>query len=199
MKRRGRPPLAKSPTKGFIFKAASALFHSNGYKKVSVEEICAKAGASKMSFYRHFPDKSSLAMLIIESFFEHEMIWADTLLEEKIPFDEKLNHLLKRRKENQSRLGTVFLEEFSQSKAEGQQQFWEKWKNRIDQTNVNFLRQGQSLGVISSQLTPEVFLYFIRKRNEWLLDPELKKISPNAKERFEIVNDFFYFGMKSKR
>lgn len=41
--------------------AATELFCASGYFPVSVEDIAAAAGVSRMTFYRHFPDKAALA------------------------------------------------------------------------------------------------------------------------------------------
>ena len=52
MKQRGRPKLKELPTRRFILEAATLLFREDGFKRISIERICQRAGISKMSFYR---------------------------------------------------------------------------------------------------------------------------------------------------
>ena len=69
-------------------------------------------------------------------------------------------------------------------------------QQRIDTMNLRFLELGQQEKVISKNIKPAIFLLLIQKRNELILDPALITLAPNFEERFLIVNEFFYFGLK---
>lgn len=57
-KRLGRPP---DPGKvEAILDAGWALFLASGFEAVSVEAVAAEAGVSRVTFYKHFPDKAAL-------------------------------------------------------------------------------------------------------------------------------------------
>ena len=47
-------------TKSKIVEAAWQLFYEKGYERTTVEEIIAKSGTSKGSFYHYFSSKDSL-------------------------------------------------------------------------------------------------------------------------------------------
>ncbi len=49
-----------------LLSAAAAAFCASGYFAVSVEDIAAKAGVSRMTFYRHFAGKAALAIALFE-------------------------------------------------------------------------------------------------------------------------------------
>ena len=49
-----------SMTKKYIFEAFHILLTKQKYDKISVCEICTKAGVSRMSFYRNFESKDDL-------------------------------------------------------------------------------------------------------------------------------------------
>lgn len=55
-----------SSTKQNLVVAALDLMSSNGYGSMSVDGICAAAGARKGSFYHFFPSKSDLAIAAME-------------------------------------------------------------------------------------------------------------------------------------
>lgn len=198
MKQRGRPKLEELPTRQFILEAAMLLFREKGFKKTSVEEICQRACVSKMSFYRSFKDKIQLFITIFTPFLEEELAWSELLLLHEIPFRTKLDELLKRRKENAlAPFTALFLELYPTENLE-LHAFAREMQQRIDTLNLRFLRQGQKEKVISKNIKPAIFLLLIQKRNELFIDPALVALAPNFEERFLIVNEFFYFGLKGR-
>jgi AcrR family transcriptional regulator len=50
-----------------IMETARDLFWKHGLKRVSIEEICQKSGVSKMTFYRHFDNKTELAKAVFDN------------------------------------------------------------------------------------------------------------------------------------
>jgi AcrR family transcriptional regulator len=52
----------KEDSRERLLTAALARFCRDGYVAVSVEEIAAEAGVSRVTFYRHFTDKAALAV-----------------------------------------------------------------------------------------------------------------------------------------
>jgi len=195
MGKRGRPPLQESPTRDFLLQAAKNLFSQKGFHSVSVEEICRHAGASKMSFYRHFKDKTHIALIRMQAFIAEEQSWAEALLASDRLFPEKMNLIYIKRFEHAKKVGDQFLLDFFALLDPGVISFKRKLEKETTKLNLQFLSQGQKVGLISQKVKPKIFLFFIQKRNELLMDKELEKLCPNREEKFTIVNDFFYFGL----
>src|SRR5678816_3428725 len=55
-----RMPRPSEPTRARIVQAASALFYNEGIRRVSVDEVAAKAGLTKRTLYYHFKSKDDL-------------------------------------------------------------------------------------------------------------------------------------------
>lgn len=53
-------PRPSEPTRERIVQAASALFYNEGIRRVSVDEVAAKAGLTKRTLYYHFKSKDDL-------------------------------------------------------------------------------------------------------------------------------------------
>ena len=53
-------PRPSEPTRERIIQAANALFYSEGIRRVSVDEVAAKAGLTKRTLYYHFKSKDDL-------------------------------------------------------------------------------------------------------------------------------------------
>lgn len=59
------PPAARpraAPARQKLLDAALALIREKGYASTSVDDLCARAGVAKGSFFHHFKDKPSLAV-----------------------------------------------------------------------------------------------------------------------------------------
>jgi TetR/AcrR family fatty acid metabolism transcriptional regulator len=65
-------------TRRRIFDTALALLVKKGYDRVTVDEICAKAGVSKGTFYHHFASKDQA---ILEEFLKIDQYYAEILPE----------------------------------------------------------------------------------------------------------------------
>ena len=45
---------------------AERVFRERGFRKITVEELCADLGMSKRTFYRHFPDRDALVVTLVD-------------------------------------------------------------------------------------------------------------------------------------
>jgi AcrR family transcriptional regulator len=69
MPRTSQPSAARAR----ILKTASDLFYSKGYRATGINEIIAKSGVAKQTFYDHFPSKESLAYAYVQQMNEREL------------------------------------------------------------------------------------------------------------------------------
>ncbi len=52
-------------TRSRIIAHADRVFRERGFRKVTVEELCADLGMSKRTFYRHFADRDELVVAVV--------------------------------------------------------------------------------------------------------------------------------------
>lgn len=64
-----------APTKEKLIESAVALFMEKGYASTSVDEICAKAGATKGSFFHFFKSKDELGKTAMRVFADRQLAW----------------------------------------------------------------------------------------------------------------------------
>ena len=70
-----------SEARARILEAAHELFTMRRLRAVPVEEIIARAGVAKMTFYRHFRSKEDLALAVIA---RHETLWTREWFEAEV-------------------------------------------------------------------------------------------------------------------
>jgi AcrR family transcriptional regulator len=75
-----RPP-QPSEARARILEAAYDLFTMRRLRAVGVDQIIAKAGVAKMTFYRHFRSKEELALAVIA---RHETLWTRDWFEAEV-------------------------------------------------------------------------------------------------------------------
>ena len=74
-----------------IIENAYHLFMKYGIKRVSVQEICETAGVSKMTFYKHFKNKTDLAKALIERVMQTSMQQYNEIMAQDAPFIDTEN------------------------------------------------------------------------------------------------------------
>src|SRR4051794_889117 len=98
--RRGRrvaPPakvVRASKKEAQLLATAEDLFKRYGIKRVSVTEICAAAGVSKVTFYKFFPDKVALAKRVLDDLGDRNLARIDEIEARDVPFPEKVAALI---------------------------------------------------------------------------------------------------------
>lgn len=75
------PSEAKLKADRKLIVAASELFYRRGFQAVSVDEITALAGVTKMSLYRHFASKDDLAAACVASAAQEDFELIDSIAE----------------------------------------------------------------------------------------------------------------------
>jgi AcrR family transcriptional regulator len=89
---KGRPgrPGRTEKTRKRIIAYADRVFRDRGFRKVTVEELCADLGMSKRTFYRYFPDRDELVTAVaVEVFERHQPAILENLTSDG-PVDEIL-------------------------------------------------------------------------------------------------------------
>lgn len=74
-----------------LLAAALDLIWMSSYGGVSVDDICAKAGVKKGSFYHFFPSKADLALAAYEEHWQHKQPQLDALFSAQFPPLERLS------------------------------------------------------------------------------------------------------------
>ena len=89
-------------TRKRILSHAGRMFREQGFRKVTIEGLCADMSMSKRTFYKHFPNRDALVeAFVVERFEEFAPLILENLNSQKpvdeilkVHFDLMLNHFL---------------------------------------------------------------------------------------------------------
>ena len=177
-----------------IVQAADQLFKKFGIKKVTVEEICQEAGASKMTFYKYFANKIELVKYLWQQMTDDSIQKLDELDRRDIPFTEKIKIMLKMKEEATSQMGNQYIRDYLEIIPE-LLSFYNQIFSQVMVKFMDMIRRAQERGEVRKSMRPEFFLAVVRKMMELAKDEQLASIYSDYTEFALEVNNFLYYGI----
>jgi len=182
----------KSKKREQIVETAKNLFMRHGIKRVTIEEICKKAGASKMTFYKYFPNKIELVKHIWKNMQDEGFNKLDEIDEMDISLPEKIQLMFSWKQEYVSNISDIFIEEILTIHMEHFDM--EEYRKRF----VQFIVGAQKRGEVRPEIRPEFFIAVLDKLQELAIDEELIRKYPNFIEFNREIKDFLWFGLYAR-
>ena len=178
-----------------ILASARDLFWKYGFRRVPIEEICRHAGASKMTFYRFFPNKIELAKAVFDEETARGLERFRTILREESSSAEKIRKIFLLKMEGTNNISKEFLQDFYGNAEVGLKQYIDQ-KTRDSWNEVlSDFRYAQEQGWFRRDLKPEFLYYFSQKVGDMLTDEKLLSLYPTAQELIKEVTNFFAYGI----
>ena len=187
-----KPVRKKSKKREQIIETAKDLFMRHGIKRVTIEEICKKAGASKMTFYKYFPNKMKLVKHIWGKMQEEGFNKLDEIDAMDIPLPEKIQLMFSWKQEYASNISDIFIEEILLTHMEHFDM--EGYRKRF----MRFIENAQERGEVRREIRPEFFIAVLDKLQELAFDEELVKKYPSFIEFNREIKDFLWFGIYAR-
>jgi AcrR family transcriptional regulator len=184
---------AKVSKTDLIQEAACELFWKHGFKRVSVEEVCEKAGVSKMTFYRFFTNKVELAKAVYEKVSNKGIASFKEIMLAEIPAEEKMKRILLLKQEGSNQISNEFLADFYTSKELGLKDFVEAKTTEMWHMMLADFKEAQQNGTFRKDFKPEFLLFVAQKLTELFNDPALLSLYDNPQDLvMEFANLFIY-------
>lgn len=178
-----------------IVAAARELFWKYGFRKVSVEEICQKAGLSKMTFYRHFSNKTELAKRIFDKIFDDAYLQFMEILEQNSSPEEKLQKILMMKVEETNNISRDFIQDFYSMREPELAEYMNSRTQQAWQNVLEGFRKAQADGTFRADFKPEIMLlmsnYFVNMMN----DPSIIVLYSSPQELLMEISKLFVYGI----
>ncbi len=175
---------------------ARELFWKHGLKRVSVEEICEKAGVSKMTFYRHFDNKTELAKAICLKVVEDSRQQFSSIIHDEATTPaQKLELMIKMKLDGTNEISREFLNDFYSSQETGIAEFIATLTARVWSEMITDFRTAQEKGWFRKDFKPEAFFIMSQKLIELLNDEGFQRLFSTPQEMVLEMTRMFTYGI----
>ncbi|UCF04076.1 MAG: TetR/AcrR family transcriptional regulator [bacterium] len=176
-----------------IVETAKDLFMRFGIRRVTIDEICRTAGASKMTFYKYFSNKIALLKEIWNGWLEEGYRRLEEIDGMEIPFREKLAEIIEYKMNLLSEIGPEFLDDVLHG-GEELREFVQEMRQRNILRFMKYVHEAQERGDMRA-IRPEFFLSVLDKIQELAEDERLRKLYNDDMEFIREIQNFLFFGV----
>jgi AcrR family transcriptional regulator len=175
---------------------ARELFWKHGLKRVSVEEICEKAGVSKMTFYRHFNNKTELAKAVYTKVVEDSRRQFKAIITNKSTTTaEKLELMIKMKLDGTHEISREFLNDFYSSPEPEMTEFVAGISYRVWNEMIKDFAKAQEEGWFRKDFKPEAFFIMSQKLSELVSDDNFQQLFSTPQEMIMEMTRIFTYGI----
>ncbi|MBN2274897.1 MAG: TetR/AcrR family transcriptional regulator [Bacteroidales bacterium] len=178
-----------------LLQTARALFWKHGFRRVSVEEICKKAGVSKMTFYRFFPNKLELAKKVFDHVVDEAVQVFKNIMAEDTSSSEKIKKLIRLKLDGTNDISREFLADFYNCPELGLASYIEEKTKNTWAVLMEDFRKAQKKGWFRKDIKPEFYFYMAQKLGEIYNDKQLSALYHNPQEFIMEIVNFFMYGL----
>lgn len=183
------------PKKRQIMDAGKKLFWKYGFKRVTVEEICADAGVSKMTYYKYFSNKMELAKAIMKKTVDETLDRYKKIMRSDIPFTEKVELQLQMKMEGTVDISSEFMDDLMiHGEPELMGYMSEMTQKVLAIVHTDYV-SAQEKGEIRKDVKPEFIIYFLNHIYDMLKDEALLKMYQDPNELAMELTRFFFYGV----
>jgi len=178
-----------------ILRIGKGLFYKYGIKRVSVEEICAKANVSKMTFYKFYNNKIDLVKKIYELETTKAMKIYRSIMDSNIPFVEKVEKSMELKRAQTKNLSQEFYNDILKSDNDELKEMFSNALNKNMQIILNDYIKAQKEGEVRKDIKPEFIMFFMNHMMEMAQDHRLAGLYSSPNEMIMELNNFFFYGI----
>ncbi|UCG53414.1 MAG: TetR/AcrR family transcriptional regulator [Candidatus Latescibacterota bacterium] len=187
------PKNKTSEKRNRIVEAGAELFRKHGIRRITVEEICREAGASKMTFYKYFENKYELLKHIWNTWIDEGYATLEEIDTMDIPFTDKLQKIIEYKSEQLSRVSAEYMDEVLHGDPE-LTEFMRHAQSRNAELFLAFLKKAQARGDMR-KIRPEFLMAALDNLNEIARDDKLASLYPSHVEFIQEIQMFLFYGI----
>lgn len=177
-----------------ILKAGHDLFWKHGFKRITIDEICEKAGVSKMTFYKYFTDKQDLAKKVFDKAVEDGYERMRAILNDESPGPEKIRKLIIMKMEGTNDISPEFIKDFYTGSGELKKHVEEKTKKTWELIIKDFTVL-QEKGIYRKDIKPELIIKIQLKLVELLDDISVTSLYDSHQDLLMDFTRFMFYGV----
>lgn len=178
-----------------IMASARDLFWKHGFRRVSIEEICQKADVSKMTFYKHFPNKTELAKTIFNDVILEAEQRFSQIMKEDIPGAEKMKKIIQLKIEGTNDISQEFLQDFYSGTVPELQAYVAERTHKTWDNVINDFKVAQKAGIIRKDFKLEFLVKVQNKLIELMDDESLASLYDSRQDLILEFTNLILYGI----
>lgn len=189
------PAETANKKRALLIATARDLFWKHGFKRVSIEEICAKANVSKMTFYKFFPNKIELAKTVFSSESDAGLEKFKSILREKNSPLETLQKIVQLKLNGAEAISKDFLQDFYNDNDEGLKDFVMETSRKAWLQIVEEIREAQRHNLFTNRIRPELLIHVTQSLGSLVTNQELLNYYTNPRELIGELTHLMAYGL----
>lgn len=178
-----------------ITSTAKDLFWKYGIKRVSIEEICKEANVSKMTFYKHFPNKIELAKYILDKVFHEGLETYKNIMNSDLSFHERVEQVMIMKMKNSNDISPEFLNDVYKNNTLEIQDHMNQFVAQSFMLFRTDMEKARAKGEIRQSVNVDFLMAVLNKLIEIGLDESTQQMFENPQEMIRELVKMFYFGV----
>ena len=181
-----------------ILKTGKDLFWKFGFKRVTIEEICKKAGVSKMTYYKFFTNKIELVKILMNDILRVSMDKYKLIMASDIPYPEKVVALIHLKKDQIEHMSSEFFKDYVQSDDPEMISYLQQLSGESMQMFTDDFRKAQENGDIRNDLKIEFIMYIMNHLVEMAQEDTLLNMYEEPQDLVMEITNFLFYGILNR-
>jgi len=177
-----------------LMNTARELFKEKGFKAVTIEEICQKAGVSKVTFYKHYKNKNDLALALIKIIYEEAFAEGTKILNSTKPHRTRLHEFLEWKVKKLEVFTPPMLRDLKDMDPSLTAFIQSKSKDSLI-IFKNFIINGQEEGVFRKDINIPFIIHIITSLTNIFFKEDLEQYFDSYEKFTREFLDFLFYGM----
>ena len=174
--------------------ASWELIRNRGFKATKVQDICAEAGVSKMSFYYYYKNKHEIFEEVLDDFFNSVIESSKSMMEKDIPFREKIMELVNWKADFVKTMSPQFVEELYISGGP-YVELMKQVMMRVQKMTFDFYRDGKDKGEINRTVDVRVIMFWMNIVSDMIVEGKFNDLFDDPKEMNKQIRDLMLYGV----
>ncbi len=175
---------------------ARELFWKHGFKKVSIDEICRKAGVSRKTYYTYYSNKSALVVFLLEDITDKMFTMYDALInDETKSMSDKMQEMLNMKFQMNQDFSLEFVSDFFHPDSADVLEYFNKIVAKSLEMTRKFFVDAQEKGEMNPDLNIDFVMWNLQKQLEICSAPEVIAMFPDAESMSRQISELLIYGI----
>ncbi len=185
------------PDKRFeaLMNSGRTLFWKYGIRRVTIEEICKDAGVSKMTYYKHFPNKNALVKVILDRWIQKATEEYNKVMEVDESFEEKMAKIILMKIDYAHDISPELVSDLYGNPDMELAAYMEEKMAMSIEIFGSTLRDAQKKGEIRPEIKIEFILHMLNKMKEMASDRQMIDLYGTTEAWVAEMSGFFTYGI----